>query len=399
MSSSAVEDLAMDSQVNNVTDSNNVAKPKQPAWNKQPISTVAAADTSDFGSVMGDFSWPALSKSAKASPKSSSDSLKCLSDGSVSAPQGSGVVSSPKLQTNNNANSNSSQNHSFSKREKSAKRGETAQNNIGNPGQQSGSQDSRKGPHHKNTNVDGGLRGRVGSQPRPVNSNHSQTQQTNWSRRSNYGGRQRDNQEPWSSHHRNQPRVVPRNFVGPPIISSPNPLSNTPAAVRPLAPPMPLPVYHVPASMPPEPMRVMPFPPPIMPMFVVPYPPLMELRAQVIKQIDYYFSPENLVKDSFLRSRMDTDGGWVPISLIAGFRKVKELTENIPFILDTLYFSSVVEVKGDKVRKKNDWMKWLLIPSQGAAGGDQLASRMENLGLEDGNTSDVIARSLTATSA
>lgn len=87
MSSSTVEDLAMDSQVNNVTDSSNVTKPKQPAWNKQPISTVAAADTSDFGSVMGDFSWPALSKSAKASPKSSSDSLKCLSDGSVSAPQ------------------------------------------------------------------------------------------------------------------------------------------------------------------------------------------------------------------------------------------------------------------------------------------------------------------------
>ncbi|KAI3922582.1 hypothetical protein MKX01_006271 [Papaver californicum] len=391
MSSSTVEDLAMDSQVNNVTDSSNVARTKQPAWNKQPISTDAAADTSDFGSVMGDFSWPALSRSAKASPKSSSD-------GSVSAPQGSGVISSPKLQTNNNANSNSSQNHSFSKREKSVKRGDTAQNNTGNPGQQSGFQDSRKGPHHKNTNFDGGLRGRVGSQPRPVNSNHSQTQQTNWSRRSNYGGRQRDNQEPWSSHHRNQPRVVLRNLVGPPIISNPNPLSNTPAAVPPIATSMPLHVYHVSASMPPEPMRVMPFPPPIMPMFVVPY-PHMDLRAQIIKQIDYYFSPENLVKDSFLRSRMDRDGGWVPISLIAGFRKVKELTESIPFILDTLYFSSVVEVKGDKIRKKNDWMKWLLIPSQGAAAGDQLASRMENLGLEDGNTSDTIARSLTATSA
>lgn len=51
---------------------------KKPAWNKPSNGAV------EVGPVMGADSWPALSESARTSTKSSSDSLKSLSDGSSS---------------------------------------------------------------------------------------------------------------------------------------------------------------------------------------------------------------------------------------------------------------------------------------------------------------------------
>ena len=51
---------------------------KKPAWNK-------LANGTEAGPVMGAVSWPALSESAKGTPKSSSDSLKSLGDGSAGA--------------------------------------------------------------------------------------------------------------------------------------------------------------------------------------------------------------------------------------------------------------------------------------------------------------------------
>ncbi|KAF3445317.1 hypothetical protein FNV43_RR10492 [Rhamnella rubrinervis] len=82
------------------------------------------------------------------------------------------------------------------------------------------------------------------------------------------------------------------------------------------------------------------------------------LSALLVNQIDYYFSDANLIKDEYLRSNMD-DHGWVPISLIASFPRVKNLTHNIQLILTSLRASSVVEVQDDKVRKRNEWMKWI----------------------------------------
>lgn len=83
------------------------------------------------------------------------------------------------------------------------------------------------------------------------------------------------------------------------------------------------------------------------------------LRAKVVKQIEYYFSVENLCKDLFLRQHMDGQG-WVPISLVATFRLVRVLTSDVNFILSALRNSSVVEVKPDKIRRRGDWSKWLL---------------------------------------
>ncbi|WVY89030.1 hypothetical protein V8G54_037901 (chloroplast) [Vigna mungo] len=82
------------------------------------------------------------------------------------------------------------------------------------------------------------------------------------------------------------------------------------------------------------------------------------LSNMILRQIEYYFSDANLVRDEFLRSKMD-EQGWVPVTLIADFPRVKSLTTNVQLILDSMRTSTIVEVLGDKLRRHNDWMKWL----------------------------------------
>uniref|UniRef100_A0A0D6R3H7 HTH La-type RNA-binding domain-containing protein n=1 Tax=Araucaria cunninghamii TaxID=56994 RepID=A0A0D6R3H7_ARACU len=84
-----------------------------------------------------------------------------------------------------------------------------------------------------------------------------------------------------------------------------------------------------------------------------------DLCLKIIKQVDYYFSVDNLCKDIHLRNHMDQHG-WVPISLIAGFNKMKHLTSDVNLIREALRISKVVEVQADKIRMRNNWEKFLL---------------------------------------
>ena len=52
-------------------------------------------------------------------------------------------------------------------------------------------------------------------------------------------------------------------------------------------------------------------------------------------QIEYYFSQENLAKDSYLLSLMN-DSGYVSLTTIAGFRKVRDLSTSMDDILEAL---------------------------------------------------------------
>uniref|UniRef100_A0A0K0CV44 HTH La-type RNA-binding domain-containing protein n=1 Tax=Angiostrongylus cantonensis TaxID=6313 RepID=A0A0K0CV44_ANGCA len=62
-------------------------------------------------------------------------------------------------------------------------------------------------------------------------------------------------------------------------------------------------------------------------------------------------SRENLITDRYLRCQMDADQ-FVPISIIAGFRKIVQLTNDYNLILQVLRESNQVEVdeRGEKVR-------------------------------------------------
>ncbi|XP_004241387.1 la-related protein 1A isoform X1 [Solanum lycopersicum] len=127
-------------------------------------------------------------------------------------------------------------------------------------------------------------------------------------------------------------------------------------------------IYFLPS---PTPVRV-PYPPFFVPHSVssgasTPPSPALALRESILKQIEYYFSDQNLQNDRFLLTLMD-DQGWVPISSIAEFKRVKKMSTDIAFIIDALQASSTVEVKGDKLRRRDEWSKWV------SASADQKSS-------------------------
>ncbi|XP_065884842.1 la-related protein 1B-like isoform X2 [Dysidea avara] len=84
-----------------------------------------------------------------------------------------------------------------------------------------------------------------------------------------------------------------------------------------------------------------------------------KLQGYVKKQIEYYFSDENLQKDFFLRNQMDEEG-FVPISVIANFNRLQALTQDTELIKESLQGSTTVEMKGDKVRKMQNWQVWVV---------------------------------------
>ncbi|XP_031253508.1 la-related protein 1C-like isoform X2 [Pistacia vera] len=348
---------------------------KKPVWSK-PSNGAA-----DVGPVMGAHAWPALSETTRgSSAKSSSESLKGLSDGSSSSSvsQGTGTANSTsQRQGNNNGNPNSTPSHTALTRQRSMKRnGANSSSNGGLTHPPAPQGPAVEGPLNNPSPRDhsqqrGSFRNRNGnSHPRGDGSHHH-----------NYGGRRdhdRGNQD-WNAHrnfngrdgHMQPQRVMQRFTRHPPPPPPPPPSSSSqfipPPPVRPFGSPIGFPelaspVYYVPAPHS-ETLRGVPFVAPLPPHAVF-FPALdPHLHSSIVNQIDYYFSAENLIRDTYLRQNMD-DQGWVPITLIAGFKKVSLLTDNIQLILDALRSSTVVEVQGDKIRKRNDWMRWIIPPGR-----------------------------------
>lgn len=60
-----------------------------------------------------------------------------------------------------------------------------------------------------------------------------------------------------------------------------------------------------------------------------------EIKPMLQHQLEYYFSRENLARDSYLLSQMDSDQ-YVPISTVANFDQVKKLTRNLDLIINVL---------------------------------------------------------------
>ncbi|XP_058869061.1 la-related protein 4-like isoform X1 [Acipenser ruthenus] len=79
--------------------------------------------------------------------------------------------------------------------------------------------------------------------------------------------------------------------------------------------------------------------------------PTENLRESLRMQLEFCFSRENLSKDLYLMSQMDSDQ-FVPIWTIASMEGIKTLTTDLDLILDVLRCSPMVQVdeKGEKVR-------------------------------------------------
>lgn len=89
----------------------------------------------------------------------------------------------------------------------------------------------------------------------------------------------------------------------------------------------------------------------------------MSIKECIKKQIEYYFSEENLNRDFYLRRKMDPEG-FLPVTLIASFHRVQALTADLSIIITAIQESDKLELVDDyKVRTINEPTKWPIDPA------------------------------------
>jgi len=85
-------------------------------------------------------------------------------------------------------------------------------------------------------------------------------------------------------------------------------------------------------------------------------------KKSLAKQIEFYFSDDNLCKDVYLRSHMDA-AGWTSLDLIANFNQVRKFRASVDSIIEALDGSTIVEVDVAmrRVRLKDETFraKWI----------------------------------------
>ncbi|XP_028797294.1 la-related protein 1B-like [Neltuma alba] len=82
-----------------------------------------------------------------------------------------------------------------------------------------------------------------------------------------------------------------------------------------------------------------------------------DLCAKIVRQIEYYFSFDNLIKDSYFRQHMDHQG-WVPIQFIAALPEMRELTNSPRLIVEALRTSLAMEILDDKKIRPRYQQAW-----------------------------------------
>ncbi|XP_064114084.1 la-related protein 1B-like isoform X3 [Macrobrachium nipponense] len=84
------------------------------------------------------------------------------------------------------------------------------------------------------------------------------------------------------------------------------------------------------------------------------------VKDKIKKQVEYYFSDDNLANDIFMRRKMSKEG-YIPVSLIASFNRMKQLTQDVKLIIEACKTSERLEVKDEVwLRTKHEPKKWPL---------------------------------------
>lgn len=79
---------------------------------------------------------------------------------------------------------------------------------------------------------------------------------------------------------------------------------------------------------------------------------LTKLEQDIIRQIEYYFSEINLRRDKFLIQKVGEAEGWVDISVLLTFNRLKSITEDAKTIADAMEKSSNGTVQLSEDRQK-----------------------------------------------
>lgn len=79
-----------------------------------------------------------------------------------------------------------------------------------------------------------------------------------------------------------------------------------------------------------------------------------QLSARILKQVEFYFCDSNIVKDKFLKGKVaENEEGWVEIAVIASFKRMKAMSEDMKVIVDSLKKSkSLLKVSEDGTKVK-----------------------------------------------
>jgi hypothetical protein len=86
-------------------------------------------------------------------------------------------------------------------------------------------------------------------------------------------------------------------------------------------------------------------------------------------QIEHYFSTDNLVRDIYLRQRMDVEG-WVPCAMLFDFPRVQSMCYSVDFLMESCANSKLIEVSAEheKIRLRHGWKQWLYPGQDGNMG-------------------------------
>jgi la-related protein 1 len=74
------------------------------------------------------------------------------------------------------------------------------------------------------------------------------------------------------------------------------------------------------------------------------------------------------------------ENGWVPVSKVADFNRLKKMTTDIHLIVDALANSSLLEVQDDKIRRRSDWSKWVSLSGTSSIASPSSASMDSSMG-------------------
>ncbi|XP_076465063.1 la-related protein 6-like [Babylonia areolata] len=80
-----------------------------------------------------------------------------------------------------------------------------------------------------------------------------------------------------------------------------------------------------------------------------------ELRTKIIKQVEFYFSDANILKDTYLLKHVRrSKSGFISVMIIASFKRVKSLTKDPRVVVFSLRQSVELEIneEGTKVRRR-----------------------------------------------
>lgn len=72
---------------------------------------------------------------------------------------------------------------------------------------------------------------------------------------------------------------------------------------------------------------------------------------KIRSQVEFYFSDSNFAKDKFMQARSKMNDGFIPISVLLTFKRLKALNADENMIKEAVADSNIVELKDDSLRK------------------------------------------------